>query len=201
MAMTLAPKPPTLPRPSAAGPTPWLWTVEQFNSIGELGVFEGRRAMLVHGIILEQGPMNPPHAIALELVDAVVRRSFATGWRVRIQLPLILGRHIDPEPDVAIVAGSPRDSKLHPTTASLVIEVSDSTLQYDTTTKVDLYVAAAIPEYWVLDLNARTLRVYRDPGPDGAGDSTYRTQFTLTAADAITPLAGAGSLAVADLLP
>ena len=116
-------------------------------------------------------------------------------------MPLILGQHIDPEPDVAIVAGSPRDSKLHPTTASLVIEVSDSTLQYDTTTKVDLYAAAAIPEYWVLDLNARALRVYRDPGPDGAGNSTYRTQFTLTSADAVTPLAGAGSIAVADLLP
>ncbi len=201
MAMTLAPKPPTLPRPPAAGPTPWLWTVDEFNSIGELGVFEGRRAMLVHGIILEQGPMNPPHAIAIELVDAAVGQSFGIGWRVRIQLPLILGQHIDPEPDVAIVAGSPRDSKLHPTTASLVIEVSDSTLHYDTTTKVDLYAAAAIPEYWVLDLNARTLRVYRDPGPDGAGDSTYRTQTSLTSTDSVTPLASSSSIAVADLLP
>jgi len=116
-------------------------------------------------------------------------------------MPLILGQRIDPEPDVAVVAGSPRDGNAHPTTAALVIEISDTTLQYDTTTKVELYAAAAIPEYWVLDINSRTLLIYRDPFTDAARVSTYRTQSTIAATDSVIPLAVAGAIRVADLLP
>lgn len=100
-------------------------------------------------------------------------------------MPLILGQHIDPEPDIAIVAGSPRDATAHPTTASLVIEISDTALHYDTTTKLELYATAAVPEYWLFDLNARTLLAFRDPGPDMAGVSTYRTRLTLAFTDTI----------------
>src|SRR6478736_2440229 len=51
----------------ATPPRNLLWTVDQFHYLGDLGVFEGRRAMLIAGVIVEEGPMNPPHRIALEL--------------------------------------------------------------------------------------------------------------------------------------
>ena len=107
--------------------------------------------------------MNPPHALTLELVEEVLRRVFATGWRIRGQSPLILGQDLDPEPDFAIIAGTARGSSGHPTTAELVIAVADSSLTFDPNQKRLLYARAAIREYWVVDINGRRLLVYRDP--------------------------------------
>jgi Uma2 family endonuclease len=177
-------------------PRPLRWTCAEFHRFGDLGVFEGRRAMLIDGVILEEGPMNPPHALTLELVEPALRTAFGTGWRIRSQSPLVLGLDLDPEPDFAVIAGSPRGSTGHPTTAVLVVEVADSSLDFDTTDKRLLYARAGIREYWVVDINGRRLLVYRDPQ---SGD--YATQQALGAADAVAPLAApAAAVRVADLL-
>ena len=70
-----------LPSPPAApaGPRPMRWTCAEFHRFGDMGVFEGRRAMLINGVILEEGPMNPPHAIMLGLVEEAVRTAFGVG--------------------------------------------------------------------------------------------------------------------------
>ena len=54
------------PPPSCA-PKPFLWTVKPFHHLGDLGWFEGRRASLINGIIIEEGMMTPPHAVAIAL--------------------------------------------------------------------------------------------------------------------------------------
>ena len=190
---------PTLLPPALAAPAvprPLRWTCAEFHRFGDMGVFEGRRAMLIDGVILEQGPMNPPHAITLGLVEEAIRTAFGTGWWLRHQSPLILGQDIDPEPDLAVVPGQPRDYAGHPTTADLVVEVADSSLDFDTNDKRLLYARAGIPDYWVADINGRKLLAYRDPK---AGD--YATQQTLGPSDAVTPLAVAAAVRVADLLP
>lgn len=181
-----------------------LWTVPQFHYLGDLGCFEGRRAWLINGVIIEEGPMNPPHRIALELTDSMMRSVFGGGWRVCVQMPLVLGQQTDPEPDLAIVKGDPRSSTTHPTTAALVIEVADTSLNHDITTKAEAYATGGIPDYWVLDVDGRRLLVFRDPSPlpTGLGSATYRTQVTLGLADSATPLAAPSSpVRVADLLP
>lgn len=186
----------------APGPRPRLWTVTEFNNLGDMGLFEGRRAMLIHGVILEWGQMNPPHAIALALTDDAVRGALGPGWVVRNQAPLILGLHLDPEPDLAVVPGKPRDYTAHPTTAALVIEIADSSLTFDTTEKAELYATAGIPDYWVLDVDGRRLFVFRDPASVAPGGVAYRTQLAFGPADSVSPLAAAGAtIAVADLLP
>lgn len=181
-----------------------LWTVAQFHYLSDLGCFEGRRAWLVDGVIVEEGPMNPPHRIALELCEEALRTVFGAGWRVCNQMPLVLGQTTDPEPDVAVVAGSPRGATAHPTTAALVVEVSDTSLRYDTTTKVGVYAAGGITEYWVVDVNGRQLLVFRDPKPDPTQPQghTYSTQLTFGPNDSVSPLAAPTSaIRVADLLP
>src|SRR5437588_8167824 len=110
-------------RAAVAGPRPVRWTCAEFHRFGDLGVFEGRRAMLIDGVILEEGPMNPPHAIALGLAEEALRTAFGTGWWLRQQSPLLLGQDTDPEPDLAVVPGRPRDYAADPTTADLVVEV------------------------------------------------------------------------------
>lgn len=194
----------TPPPLASVGPRPFRWTLALFHRLGDLGVFEGRRASLINGQLIEEGPMNPPHRIALELTDAVVRAAFGPGWRPCVQMPLVLGPGNAPQPDVAMVKGSPRDALVHPTTAELVIEIADSSLTYDTTTKAELYATAGIADYWVLDLDGRRLLVFRDPVPlpAGLGATAYRTHLTLGPADAVSPLAlPTTTVRVADLLP
>ena len=140
--------------------------------------------------------MNPPHAITLELVEETLRTAFGTGWRFRSQSPLVLGQDLDPEPDFAVMAGTPRGSSGHPTTADLVVEVADSSLDFDTNEKRLLYARAGIREYWVVDINGRRLLVYRDPQ---SGD--YATQQALGPVAVVSPLAApAASVRVAALL-
>ncbi|MBY0460650.1 MAG: Uma2 family endonuclease [Gemmataceae bacterium] len=176
-----------------------------FHAVNATGVFAGRRPMLIHGVLLERGPMNPPHATAIELIVEALRAVFVSGWRLRAQLPLVLGQDTDPLPDISLVAGKPRDhAGTHPTTAALVVEVADTSLTDDMTKKAELYATANIPEYWIVDLNSRVLNVYRDPAPlpAGLGATAYQTHLTLGPADTVSPLAAPTStVTVSDLLP
>lgn len=197
------PAPATIAPPPLTGwPRPLRWTVDLFHAVNATGAFAGRRPMLIRGVLLEQGPMNDPHANAIEVATEVLRGVFGAGWRVRAQLPLRLGQDTDPMPDFAILMGGSRDGS--PTTAALVIEVSDTTLAFDSTTKAEVYATANIPEYWVLDVNGRCLHVFRDPAPlpNNLGATAYHTRLTLGPADTVSPLAApGGSVRVADLLP
>jgi len=180
-----------------APPRPLRWTCAEFHRAGDLGLFEGKRPMLIGGVIIEQGPMNHPHAIAVSLVQNALFAVFAIGWHLRVQLPLVIDLFTDLMPDVAVIAGSPRDLAGHPATAPLVVEVADTSLHFDTTDKLELYARAGVPEYWVLDLNGRQLLVFRDPHRTG-----YRTQQVFGPADAVSPLAApTATVLVADLLP
>jgi Uma2 family endonuclease len=124
---------------------------------------------------------------------------------VRAQLPLALGEYSEPEPDVAVVAGGPRDyAEAHPTSALLVVEVSETTLGLDHDTKGSLYAAAGIPEYWIVDLVHRRLEIYRDPCPipEARYGFGYRTRTIALPGDVVATPAPSGSrVAVDDLLP
>ena len=93
------------------------------------------------------------HFTGIELVVDALRRTFGAGHRVRVQGPLAAGDDSEPEPDVAVVAGGARDFRDgHPTTALLVVEVSDDSLRHDRTVKQRLYARCGVPEYWILAL-------------------------------------------------
>jgi Uma2 family endonuclease len=184
-------------------PHPFRWTVQLFHAIGAAGYFKGRRPKLIRGVLLEQGMMNPPHAEAGEKSEEAMRVAFGPGWRVRVQKPLVLSLDTDPEPDIAVIPGAP-GALVHPTTAVLVVEISDTTLDSDLTDMAELYATAGIPDYWVLDVVGRTLHVFRDPAPlpAGLGATSYQTRHTLPDTGTISPLAApAAVVRVADLLP
>ncbi len=130
---------------------------------------------------------------------------FGDEWDARAQLPLDLSADTLPKPDVFLVPFREDEyGTAHPTTQKcvLVLEVADTTLQYDLTVKAELYAVAGVPEYWVLDLNARVLHVLRDPGTVAANGTTYRSQQQLGPDDSVSPLAAPDrAVKVADLLP
>src|SRR5262249_12646462 len=134
----------------------------------------------------------------------VLERVFAgVAWVSRNEQPIALADS-DPQPDVMVVSGRFEDYTDHPTSALLLAEVADSTLDRDTTTKAKVYVEAGIAEYWVLDRTNRCLPVCRPPAPlpVGPGARAYPPHITLGPADRVTPLAApGGSILVGDLLP
>ncbi len=124
---------------------------------------------------------------------------------IRPQLPLSLASRSEPEPDIAVVAGTADDYRYgHPNSALLVVEVSDSTLAYDRTGKAGLYAAAGIPEYWISNLPDHQLEVHRHPQPDPAQPHGHRysTREILNSQQAIASLfAPHILLQIAELLP
>jgi Uma2 family endonuclease len=174
--------------------------------MGEAGLFPpGERVELIDGEILEVAPQKRPHGAAVTLVGDALRIAFGNGFHVQIQLPLALDPYSEPEPDVAVIAGSPRDyPDSHPSSAVLVVEVADASLEHDRRRKGSLYARSQLIDYWVLNLLDRCLEVYRDPIQDLAAPHgwSYRTVRRFGAHDVVSPIASTHSrVRVEDLLP
>ncbi len=181
-----------------AEPRAIRWTREEYYRMAGAGLFDGRRVELIRGEVIEMTPQKSRHATGISLADIALKAAFGDGYVVRIQLPLVLGINSDPEPDVAVVAGTARDYvDAHPQTAALVVEVAESSLGYDRTAKGPLYAESGNPEYWIVNLVDRQLEVYTKP--EG---NTYLERRVLGAAESVEPLAASGvRVPVADLLP
>ncbi len=182
------------------------WTRQEYERMVGAGVFPpGERVELVDGEVLKMTPQGSVQATAVRLTEDILRVVFGPGHDVRVQMPLALDPSSEPEPDVAVVLGSPRDYRdAHPTSALLVVEVADTTLLYDREQKASLYARAGVADYWIVNLLDRGVEVYRDPKsmPQARYDWAYRSVLELTSGDHISPLAASqGRVAVADLLP
>jgi len=197
----------TLPKPMlAAAPGPKRWTVPEFHRLWESGWFEGQKAYLIDGEIITMPIPGPLQNRGVGKVDYALKRLFGSKFWVRMQCPLELNLWSDPVSDVAVVEGTPDENLANPSTALLVVEVSDSSLDIDIDTgdKAMLYAAAGIAEYWVLDLNNRKLIVHRDPLPVTTATSGFSFQNVshLDEVDSIAPLALPGlRVDAGDLLP
>jgi Uma2 family endonuclease len=181
------------------------WSRAEYERLVELGVFTpGERLELLDGLLVVGEPQDAPHATALRGVQETLRHAFGPGRDVRPQLPLALDDDSEPEPDVAVVAGSYRDyRRAHPSRPALLVEVADSTLAADRR-KGNLYARAGVPEYWLVNLVDEVLEVYRRPTasePSRLGWA-YSEMQVLRRGEAVTPLAALGErVSVDDLFP
>ena len=187
-------------------PLPRLWTIEEYERAGELGIFgEDERLELLEGeIVQKMSPQRSPHAASIDLVSEELRSVFGKEVRVRVQVPFNIGQRSQPEPDVYVVRGGVRDFvKAHPRSALLVVEIADTTLRADLGRKALLYARAGVPEYWVMDLNIGELIVHRDPVEDveSITGHRYSTITKLHAGDKVTPLLANREASVSNLLP
>jgi Uma2 family endonuclease len=197
----------TLPAPAPTMPTqrPYRWTVKAFHrAVMQKTWGDGKRMILINGEIFEVPFLTPEHATGIMRMQKWLPSCVPAGHELRSQLPLALNLDSDPIPDFAVVFGNIEDfARRHPTTARLVVEISKTSLDFDLTTKAELYATANVPEYWVVDVIGRRLYVLRDPQPiPGNGGNSYRDQKTYTDADSIAPLIAPDKpIRVADLLP
>lgn len=185
-------------------PQPFRWTREQFHESGEARLFAGHRVMLIEGEILVMPPIGDRHPTIVTLVGEVLRETFGPGFFVSEEKPFDIGKATDPQPDIAVIKGNIRDfMERGLTEAALIIEVSDSTYEYDHFEKASLYASAAVQDYWIIRLKTQEVEVYRQPQSDdtqpfgyGYGEKTVHQ-----GSEIIQPLAAPHPVAVSALLP
>lgn len=185
-------------------PRTYRWSREAFHQMADLGWFLEKRVELIDGEIIEMPVAKGPHVMCLHLATKVLEAGFGTGYYVRVQSALALGPDSEPEPDLAVVPGTPRDYPEHPTTALLVVEVSETTLSYDRNRKASLYARAGIADSWIVNLVNRQLEVFRNPVADSSQPSGFRyADVSIVAPGAsVSPLAvPVAKIVLADLLP
>src|SRR3989442_1624759 len=142
----------------------------EYERLVDLGVFQpGEPIELIGGELMVAEPQGAAHYTAIRKTAKALEAAFGPGWEVRTQGPIGLDDDSEPEPDVAVVPGSPDDySRAHPSRPVLTVEVSESSLGIDRQHKGSLYARAGLADYWVLNLVDHVLEVYREPVADAA---------------------------------
>ena len=182
------------------------WTRHEYERLIDHGLLgEDDPVELLDGLLLVKEPQHSLHRTAVLLVTKAVERAFGDGWFVQTQSPIVLGDRSEPEPDVCVVRGSPRDYvDAHPRRSALVVEVAQSGLRTARGRKAAAYARAGIEDYWIVNLVDGVLEVGREPARPGPARPRwgYAVIETLGADSVIAPLAApSAGIRVADLLP
>ena len=152
-----------------AEPVRRRFTVDEFQRMGEAGIFApDERVELIDGEVIRMSPIGPEHVRCVFALDDYLRAVVGPEVRISIQMPVQLAGS-QPQPDVALLLRSDlrRDQLPSPAACLLVVEVGDSTVEFDRKKKRLDYAQAGIAEYWVLDLPAQRIVVHLEPA---AGD-------------------------------
>ncbi len=193
-------------------------TVEQYEAMIAQGILaEGEPLELIDGLLVPKDraaaggdPMTvgPEHQLAVKKLTRLAPRFEALGCHLSIQGPVRLPPKDEPEPDAAVVAGAAEDyARRHPgpTEVWSLIEVSDSSIERDRTTKLRVYAAAGIRQYVIVNLVDRRVELHEEPIP---AEGRFGRGPALRAGDDEVSVAagpaGSGkvvSVRAADLLP
>jgi Uma2 family endonuclease len=179
---------------------PHRFTVQQYEKMGAVGILnENDRVELIRGEIVAKLTIGSPHIACVNRLNRLLVRAVADRAIVSIQNPIRLADS-EPEPDVVLLAPRADDysaDKAGPADIFLVVEVADTSLDFDREVKGPLYAENGIVEYWIANLDDRCLEVYRQPRADG----THADVRTLRPGDTADVAAHPGlTVAVADIL-
>ena len=176
--------------PPAGFPRQAPITLAMYDRMIAAGVFdpaEAHRVELIGGELHMMSPIGDRHADAVDwLVLWSMQAVDQTKLLLRVQNPLsIPGSESAPQPDIAwVTLRRYADRRPLPEEVSLLVEVADTSLEFDTTAKASLYAAAGITDYWVVDLVSRAVIVFREPRSGG-----YESRSTHRGDQVVRPLA------------
>lgn len=165
------------------------FTVNEIYAMLAAGVLtEDDRLELIEGELIEMNLIGSRHSSIVKRLIRIFEPQMANRAILSIQDPIRLDGENEPVPDAALLRYREdiyEDSHPGPADVLLIIEVSDTTLRFDRQVKSRLYAKFGIPEYWVVDVDARTLEVFREPRDEG-----YATSMMLKKPDeTVSPLA------------
>lgn len=145
------------------------FTIKQYNQMIEAGIFaEDNRVELIRGEIVEMASIGRRHASSVKRLNALFNQRLAGLVIVGVQDPVELEDNSEPQPDLALLrlrddfyeAGHPQVEDVF-----LLVEVADTSIEFDQEVKIPLYAESGISEVWVVDINQQCLEVYRQPAP------------------------------------
>jgi Uma2 family endonuclease len=161
--------------------------VDQFKRMGEAGIFApDARIELLEGELLTMAPIGHDHAFAVNaFAELLIRQLSSELAFISVQGPAIVSRFSELQPDLMLLR-LPKDQyrrrKPRPADVLLLVEVSDSTLQFDRGRKVPIYARSGVPEVWIVDVNTPQLEVFRDPV-----DTGYRERRVVAPTEMVAP--------------
>lgn len=164
-------------------------TVDEYYRMSEVGLLApDARTELIDGEVIDMAPIGSPHSGKLDRLNYLLLAVLGESARVRIQHPVRLDRHSEPQPDLAVVL--PREDFYEsrhplPTDTLLIVEVSDSTLLLDLNVKVPLYARHQVPEVWVVDLEHNGIHFFRSPQNGVYIDATFTDKPAVVALTAL----------------
>jgi Uma2 family endonuclease len=151
-----------------------LFTRSEYHRMAEVGILkQSDRVELIRGEIVTLSPPGRRHSAFVDNLNELLVLRLGGRALVRVQNPVVLDEYSEPQPDLVLLrrrAVPYKDADATADDVLLLIEVSDSSIRYDRTTKLRLYAEAGVPEYWIVDCTAETVEVYRSPGARGYGD-------------------------------
>ena len=167
---------PTVPYAPLASPAVYRMTVDEYERME--GVLDDPRVELIDGYLVRKMGKRPPHSWSVERISDLILARLPDGWIRRQEQPVRIPDFDEPEPDVAVVVG-PRDRYRvrhpGPGDVTLLIEVSESSLDHDRSDKLRAYARGAIPTYWIVNLVDRRVEVYTEPVEGGYASCLHFT--------------------------
>ncbi len=153
-----------------------LFTVDDYHAMARAGILsEDDRVELIEGEIVVLSPVGSRHAACVDILAELLIRAVDHRTAIRVQSPVHLAESTEPAPDVCVLVrrdDAYSENLPQPEDVLLIIEVSDTSLNYDRRVKALLYARHGIRQFWLIDLGSRTLEVHRAPGPEGYGENS-----------------------------
>lgn len=176
------------------------FTVEEFHQMAQAGILsEDDRVELLEGEIVEMTPIGSRHAACVNRLNRLFSEGIGGRAIVSVQNPVRLSEHSEPQPDLTLLKPRPdfyAAAHPGPKDVLLVVEVAETSSDYDRQVKITLYAQAGVPEAWLVDLGGNTIAVYRKPSSGGYGEVRQVRGGQRIALEAFPDL----GLSVADIL-
>ena len=163
------------------------FTVDEYHRMGEAGIFlRNEHVELIEGEILKKSPIGSRHVASVNRLHMQLSSLLRDRAIVSVHNPIVLNDFSEPEPDIALL--KPRNdfyALAHPrlTDVLLVVEVADTSFEYDHDTKLPTYARSAVPEVWLAVIHAETVTAHTEPA-----NGVYRTVRSYRRGDSVTPL-------------
>jgi Uma2 family endonuclease len=173
------------------------FTVDEVERMIQVGILrEPEPFELIGGELVAMASKDRRHEVIRSELLLYWARRMGGDLKVASETPLKLGKHDAPEPDLIVFPASLLAPDVRADTVLLVVEVANSSLPKDLTTKAPRYAAAGVPEYWVINARTHATTVFREPRPDS--DYAHREEVKPT--ETLVPtLAPSLAVRIADL--
>ncbi len=143
------------------------FTIAEYYKLAETGILAPtERVELLNGQIIRMAPIGEKHRTIVDELNYIFVDARKKRYRVSIDQPVRIENFDEPQPDLTLYKTHVKNRHPTPEDIYLVIEVADTTLDYDLGDKLRAYEKGGIKEYWVIDVGKKAVHIYRLPAQE-----------------------------------